>query len=142
MSINKDKIKDIFNKASDYLVFLEKINKIDLETFLNDLQIHLIAERLYEVLAQIMLDVCTHIISVKQITAPSTNAECMNKLVTLNIIDNDFAKVLTNLIKMRNRIVHQYDDINYEILFSSLKRISTDFITFKNKILTYLDNNP
>ena len=77
MEINKLKIKDKFKKSKDYIVLIENIFKQDLDSFLVSFDNQVKAERSFEVLTQIMLDICTHIVASSDISPPTSYADCM-----------------------------------------------------------------
>lgn len=141
MEINKLKIKDKFKKSKDYIVLIENIFKQDLDSFLVSFDNQVKAERSFEVLTQIMLDICTHIVASSDISPPTSYADCMFKLGELKVFDTAAAKRFSDIVKMRNIIVHQYDSINYQILYEGLKVLLIDFKEFKEKILTWIENN-
>lgn len=87
-----------------------------------------------------MLDICTHIIAHSSETPPSTYSDCMKKLVDVGVLGEDETNNFINIIKMRNLLVHQYGKVNLEILFASLKILDSDFSKFKEKILSWLEN--
>ncbi len=102
------------------------------------LDLQLQAERLFEVLSQIILDVCTHIVAHSNIQAPQSYIECINRLSELGILPQEKISTFSSLIKMRNLIVHQYGDIDHGILFNALKMLLEDFKEYQTIILTWL----
>ena len=91
------KLEEIISKSSD-----------DLD---RDLDLQLMAERIFEILSQIILDICTHIIAHLKESPPQTYADCMKKLGNLGILSSQTAEKATSLAKMRNIVVHQYGKI-------------------------------
>lgn len=118
------KLKEIISKTSE-----------DLET---DIDLQLKAERIFEILSQILLDICTHIIAHSKEPPPQTYSDCMKKLGNLNVITPQTAEKATSLVKMRNIVVHQYDTINYRLLFKGLCELYEDFQQFQKEILTWI----
>ena len=140
MNINKIRIKDKFNQSKGYISLIETILKSSMDDFISNFDNQVKAERSFEVITQIMLDVCTHIISVSQTTPPTSYSDCMIKLSTLGILNSDKSKNLSNLVKLRNIIVHQYDAIDNGLLYVSLKELLTDFKEFQVTILNWIQN--
>lgn len=64
---------------------------------MNDLEHQLQAERLFEILAQIMLDVCTHIVANSNLSAPGSYADSMRKLVDLKIVEKSKLDKFTSM---------------------------------------------
>jgi len=120
------KLEEIIIKTSD-----------DLET---DIDLQLKGERIFEIFGQIILDICTHIIAHSKETPPQTYSDCMKKLGKLDVITLQTAEKTTSLVKMRNIIVHQYDNINYHLLFDGLCELHKDFPQFQEEILTWIDS--
>ena len=97
------------------------------------------AERIFEILSQIILDICTHIIAHLKESPPQTYAECMKKLGILGILSTQTAEKATSLAKMRNIVVHQYGKINYILLFEGLRELHKDFPQLQNEVLAWIE---
>lgn len=141
MSINKMKIKEKFSRSKDYISLINKILESSEDDFIRNFEHQVIAERSFEVLTQIMLDICTHIIAMSQTTSPTSYSDCMTKLGKINILNEERSLKYSTLIKMRNVIVHQYDTINLSMLYESLSDLLIDFDNFKKEILEWLEKN-
>lgn len=141
MPINTIKIQEKLNSATIYINVLKKLNKLTITEFESDFESQLQAERIFEVLSQIILDVCTHIVSNTVNKPPNTYSECINKLVDLKILNKEHLMTFTNIIKMRNVIVHQYSSINLEYVFTALSSLIKDFKLFRNIILNWIEKN-
>ena len=128
LPINRVLIEEKLNNSKKYLTSLKKLPDNPGETFLSDLDMQLKGERLLEVLAQIMLDICTHIIANTDIETPASYADCLKALVKLGIFSKENSTTFISIVKMRNLIVHQYGIIDYQMLFSSLKKLEKDFL--------------
>lgn len=96
----------------------------------SDTELQLKAERLFEILSQKLIDICSHIISESNIDPPKTYSECMKKLHSLNKISEDIAYEIASMIKMRNIIVHPYGKIDYYLLLEGLRKIKNDYLEF------------
>jgi len=105
-----------------------------------DLDLQLKAERIFEILSQILLDICTHIIAHSEVPPPQTYSDCMRKLGSLKIITPQIAEKAASMVKMRNIVVHQYADINYSLLFEGLCELHQDFPQIQNEILDWIDS--
>lgn len=137
MPINHVLIEEKLNNSRKYLKSLRKLLDNPEETFLSDLDMQLKGERLFEVLVQIMLDICTHIVANSDIETPASYADCLKALETLGLFSKEITTTFISLVKMRNLIVHQYGIIDYQMLFNSLKKLVKDFLLFQNGILEW-----
>lgn len=120
------KLNDIISKTSD-----------DLES---DLDLQLKAERIFEILIQIILDICTHIIANMKESPPQTYAECMKKLSNIGVISEQTGELAISLVKMRNIVVHQYGKINYNLLFEGLRELSEGFPIYQDEVLKWVES--
>ena len=139
MPIDSIRIKEKFNFGKKYFEVAERMTSFLKEEFMERLDLQLQAERLFEVLSQIILDVCTHIVAHSNVQAPQSYSECMKRLSELDILPQEKVSTFSSLIKMRNLIVHQYGDINYDILFNALRDLLKDFKEYQTIILTWLE---
>lgn len=120
------KLKEIVSKTSGELE--------------QDIDLQLKAERIFEILSQILLDICTHIIAHSEEPPPQTYSDCMRKLGSLNIITPQMTEKAASMVKMRNIVVHQYTDINYRLLFEGLCELHQDFPQIQKEILSWIDS--
>ncbi len=138
--INFSWIREKLLSSKKYWPILEEIiiaTSNDLET---DIDLQLKGERIFEILGQIILDICTHIIAHSKEPPPQTYYDCMKKLGILDVITTQTAEKTISLVKMRNIVVHQYDNINYHLLFDALGELHKDFPQFQEEILTWIDS--
>lgn len=138
MTVNSDFLKEKLVYSKKYIERLRRIIEISKKEFLEDFSLQLQSERIFEVISQLMLDICTHIVAHSSETPPSSYSDCMNKLVNIGIIKEELSNNFINIIKMRNLLVHQYGTINLEILYVGLKRLDSDFGKFKEIILSWI----
>ncbi len=120
------KLSDIISKTSD-----------DLES---DLDLQLTAERIFEILTLLILDICTHIIAHVKESPPQTYAECMKKLSNIGVISEETVELATSLVKMRNIVVTQYGKINYNLLFEGLRELSEGFPVYQDEVLKWVES--
>lgn len=129
------KLKTKLGQGKPYLNIAKQITERTLQEFLERFDLQLQGERVFEVLSQIILDVCTHIVSNSPIGVPQTYSDCISKLTELGVLPSDQKRKFISLIKMRNLIVHQYGTIDYEILYKALEGIQQDFAYLQNQII-------
>jgi uncharacterized protein YutE (UPF0331/DUF86 family) len=98
------------------------------------------AERIFEILSQIILDICTHIIAHEKNSPPETYADCMKKLGDLKVISRQTQEISISLVKMRNIIVHQYGKINYKLLFEGLRELHEYFPKYQDEVLAWVNS--
>lgn len=134
--IDQKYIRLKFAEAKKYLIKIDEVSSE--EDLIQNLDTQLKVERVFEILTQSILDICTHISSKSNIGVPTSYTNCIDNLVQLNILPKSELVKFQNLIKMRNIIVHQYGKIDYSILFQGIKSLEKDFIQFQEFVLNYL----
>ena len=89
-------------------------------------------ERALQISIEVMIDVSERILALNQNEPANTSAENMKKLEQLGIIRSfdDYA----NMVRFRNFIVHRYEKIDIEIVYSILKNNLHLFNQFVNEI--------
>ena len=129
------------DSTKEYFEILRSINNLSIDEFINDKRLQLQGERIFEIIAQVILDICTHIVAKSDVNTPTSYSDCINSLNKLGILNEQTTTEVVSLIKMRNLIVHQYGIIDYQLLFDALQRLESTFISFKDAILKYLPSS-
>lgn len=86
---------------------------------------------------QIVIDISCHLVSKYNLGNPKTYAECIELLLKFGYIDNKLADVLTDMVGLRNILVHEYVAIDLAKLYMLLDHID-DFAKFAETIRKYL----
>jgi uncharacterized protein YutE (UPF0331/DUF86 family) len=76
-------------------------------------------ERALQVSIEVMIDISERILSIEKISPQSSAAENIQKLQQMNIISAQPEYI--DMIRFRNFIVHRYEKIDLEIIYSILK---------------------
>ena len=141
MKPNSQLIKDKFVHAQRYLHEVDLVLEHPLDEYANDLGLQLKAERLFEVLSQIILDVCTHLVSrEKTADPPKSYGDCMFLLEDMGVLNrsNGEGAKFQNMIEMRNFIVHDYARIDNKIVYTSLEQLVDDFPLYQKRVIDWL----
>ena len=85
-------IRDKFLQIKKYWKILEKITSTDASSLETDIDLQLKAERLFEVFSQLILDICTHIVSKINEPPPPTYSDCMKTLFKIKVITSEMAE--------------------------------------------------
>lgn len=91
-------------------------------------------ERALQVSIEVMIDVSERILALNEIPPANTSAENLKKLEQIGVIRtfDDYV----SMIKFRNFIVHHYEKIDIEIVYSILKNKLHLFTQFAEEIRT------
>ena len=86
---------------------------------------------------QLCVDIGSHVISESDEPAPSTMGDVFSTLERLDIIASTTCQALKKAVGFRNVAVHNYDVINWEIVFAICRKALVDFRQFAKEITEY-----
>ncbi len=86
---------------------------------------------------QLCVDIASHIIADSPESAPSTMGESFVILAKLHIIDDTTATNLRRAVGFRNVAVHDYEDIDWAIVYAICTRHLQDFRKFAQNLVQY-----
>lgn len=139
MTVDVKLITRKFLSLKKYLSALDQVLAHPLSDLEEQIGLQLQAERIFEIIAQAMVDICTHIIVNLSDRVPESYSECMKSLGKGGVISNELAVKLAEMAKMRNLIVHRYEVIDYRLLYEALKEIRKDVESFRQTIFRWLE---
>jgi uncharacterized protein YutE (UPF0331/DUF86 family) len=83
---------------------------------------------------QTCMDIAAHVISQTELPVPSTMGEGFECLAELRFISPQVATSLQKAVAFRNIFVHNYTNINWDIVAHILTSHLTDFVQFAQAI--------
>ena len=87
---------------------------------------------------QLCVDIAAHIIADREISAPTTMAAAFEALHTLHILQSDLSNSMKKAVGFRNIVVHNYQEIDWEIVFHICHHKLDDFRAFALAIMPIL----
>lgn len=122
-----------FALLDKYLLQLQReLKDVDIEAFKNDWALQRMTERVLQVMVEVVIDIAERIIACKNAGPTATAAEAIEKLVELGAIKT--AKPYTDMVRFRNLIIHQYEEIDPTIVFNIAKNQLDAFRQFRDEI--------
>jgi len=86
---------------------------------------------------QLCVDIGSHVISESAVSAPSTMGDVFLALEKLGVITTATCESMQKAVGFRNVAVHNYDVINWEIVFAICQKFLVDFRRFAKEISDY-----
>lgn len=83
---------------------------------------------------QLCVDIGTHIIANNDLEAPDTMAKTFDKLLQLNIISDHTATNMKKAVGFRNIAVHNYQKMNWDIVYNICHKKLDNFKLFAKEI--------
>ena len=105
---------------------------VSLKDFRESWVLQRMAERVLQVMIEICIDVAERIIALKGAGPAATGSEAIEKLAALDVIQS--AQPYVEMVRFRNLIVHRYEEIDPEILYSIVSKKLDDFRRFRDEI--------
>lgn len=121
----------------EYLEHQQPISITDME----DPTLRLSIERCIQVIAQSIIDIASSILANLKGTVPNSYREAITSLGLQGIIERPLAQRLADLISMRNILVHEYIEIDINLLAKSIPMIIEDSKKFVSSIKSLLENH-
>jgi uncharacterized protein YutE (UPF0331/DUF86 family) len=127
-----------FAYMNKYLRYLKEIMGIPLDEYLDSLK-HYSVQRYLQFIADWQVGVNRHLIRGLNGCQPLRNDETPIVVSNLGIIDLSLAKRLSSAISLRNVIIHLYEEIEPEGIYSAIAKTIADYAQYQRQILNYLD---
>jgi uncharacterized protein YutE (UPF0331/DUF86 family) len=103
-----------------------------LEAFKGDDMLQSATERVLQMSIEVMIDIAERLIALKGAGPVATASEAIERLVMLGILKS--AMPYSDMVRFRNRIVHEYETTDPAILYSIAVDHRADFRRFRDEI--------
>ncbi|MBF2050595.1 DUF86 domain-containing protein [Leptolyngbya sp. NK1-12] len=140
--MNRTKYQSIESKIQlilKCLTRLQQFSQISLENYLEDFDQQLIAERLLQVVVEAASDINSDLLVELYQDTPETYFDSFIKAGRRGVINLALAEQLAQAAGMRNRLVHQYDEIDHRIVFAAIPMAVNQFSQYVQAINLYLN---
>ena len=121
------------------LQVLQQSSKVAFEELINNHVLLSAVERNFQVAIECILDIGNHIIAEKGFETPEDNEDVIRILGDESVIPPDFAEKIKGIAGFRNILIHEYTDIDYELLYNYLVYRLDHFREFSLHISSFLE---
>jgi uncharacterized protein YutE (UPF0331/DUF86 family) len=118
---------------------IRKLGQRPLDEFLGDLQAQVLAERYLERVIGRMIDINYHLITSGGDPPPKDYYDSFVKLGALGVLPHDVARDLASSTGLRNRIAHEYDEIDYTRVHEGLVAAATRIPLYMRQVQARLN---
>ncbi len=84
--------------------------------------------------SQASIDIATHIVKTKNLGLPNTSRELFSMLLDAGIISENICKQMQGMVGFRNIAVHDYQNLNIEIVVAIVEKHLGDFEGFVREV--------
>ena len=140
MTVDPHIVKLRLDKILSIIEELKSVSAMSEDEFLDDGKTLRATERCLQIVAQAIIDVCTHLVAHNHWGAPKSYGDAVMIISRHKVIETDLADRLIDLVKLRNVIVHIYLDIDSRIVYQSAKLVISDGRLFVDSITKLIDS--
>jgi uncharacterized protein YutE (UPF0331/DUF86 family) len=123
----------------EILIELRSLGRVEVEKLRGDWRTRRAIERDFQVIVEIVIDVCQRLISVAGQAPAATGVDAIERCIQLGVISDD--ESYRKMIRFRNFIVHRYEQIDLTILADMVNHRLPDFEQFRDEVLAYVKEN-
>lgn len=137
--LDKELIKYKEGLILGYLDEIKGIKQMDVVDILRDVAKLRFFERNFQLIIDTILDINSHIISEENLGIPESYSNTFIILGQKNVLPMDFALKISNAVKLRNMVVHKYEEIDNKKMMQDLKDGIVQFEQYITLINKYLE---
>ncbi len=115
---------------------LEDYKELGFEHYSSDRKTRRDVERLLENVANASIDIGKIILSGEDVELPDTYKDIFTKLAEIGLISKELTEDLSDLVRLRNILAHQYLDIKWEMIRKFISQGKSKVETFLEVIKT------
>jgi uncharacterized protein YutE (UPF0331/DUF86 family) len=140
--VDRPRLDQLLALLAQYVRFLRELAVVPLEDFESDPRNFGSAERFLQLAIETTLSIGHHIIAERGFNQPTTYAAVYAVLGEQGVLDRAFAADLQPMARMRNRLVHHYEDITPARVHDIIGSHLDDFDQYSEQVLRYVDALP
>ncbi len=127
---NLSTIENRISAVKKYLDILDNYKKYSKEEIEKDINIRGAVERYLYLVVQSTIDLADAIISYRDFRKPTTNREALVILNEKDMISLELTEKISNMASFRNIIAHDYDKMDYGIVYDIIQNKLADIQEF------------
>ena len=132
---DKNMVLRKLSTIDEYLKQIREFSGVSIDEYKSDWKSQRIVERTLQMLIETCADIANHIISDRNMRIPTGYSDTFRVLLENNVIDENLFAVMEKMAKFRNIVVHQYEEVDAEIVIIILRKHLGDFVRFRDAIL-------
>ncbi len=139
-NLDQDIILRKLQNIVKYLNILRSRSELSQQEYLNSIEQQLIVERSLHLIVEAAADANSYLLVRLGHLPPETYYASFIKAGQKGIISADLAQQLAPSAGLRNRLVHEYDEIDASIVFQSISIALTFYPSYVEQIQAFLDH--
>ena len=139
--IDPQVVQALLQSLSEYTEDLRTYQQLSRDEVVTDRNYQSMIRYALQTAIQCVIDIANHLLISSDLEQPSDSRSAILGLGRHGILPQDFAQELAGMSGLRNVIVHRYMTVDDELIYQFLQRCVTDFETFNQHIVDYLQAN-
>lgn len=127
-------------ELEEYLGQISEFSSVSAEDYSGDWKTRRIVERTLQIMIELCIDIAGHIISDRRLRVPVSYADTFKSLAEAGLITPQISDIMERMAKFRNVVVHQYENVDTEIVIKILRKHLDDFLVFRDAVLQMLSD--
>ena len=141
MAVDGELVKRKLALILDDLEKLRSLAGVSREEFVSDYHPRLMVERLLERVIGRMIDINYHLLTETRLTIPKDYYESFLRLADLEILSPDEARKFAQLAGLRNRLAHEYNNLDDRKLFDAFQTTMSVLPLYLKAVERFLTGN-
>lgn len=137
--VDRERVDQLFALLARYVRLLRELATTPPEEFIGDPRAYGSAERFLQLAIETTLSIGNHLISAEGLEQPRTYAEVFTILGRTGVVQPQLAARLEPMARMRNRLVHVYEDVDARVVLQVIAHELDDFDHFAAAVTRHLD---
>lgn len=138
--VDRARVDQLLVLLTRYIRILRDLGSIPVEEYISDPRNFGSGERFLQLAIETSLSIGHHVIAASGFDQPGSYAEVFRVLGRAQVLDPEFASSLEPMARMRNRLVHHYEDVDASLVRELIRTRLSDFDTFAEQVTRYLDS--
>ena len=136
--VRSEIIRKRLNKVDEYLLVLKGMQSYSIDEFISDPEHYGSAERFLHLTIEAFLDMGNHVIADDGLGVVNWYSDIPKIFLEKSLISPQLSEKWTRMIGFRNTLVHEYIDIDRNIVFDVLQNDLGDFEKLRRIFAQYL----
>ena len=139
--VDPQTVQTLLQTLSEYTEDLRTYQQLSHDEVVADRNYQSMIRYALQTAIQCVIDIANHLLIGGDLEQPADSRSAILGLGRHDILPQDFAQKLAGMSGLRNVIVHRYMTVNDELIYQFLQRCVSDFETFSQHIVAYLQEN-
>jgi len=122
-------------ELEEYSDQIREFSSVSVEEYRSNWKTQRIVERMLQIMIELCIDIAGHVISDRKLRVPVSYADTFKSLAEAGLITPPMLGIMEKMAKFRNVVVHQYANIDTEIVILILRKHLDVFLHFRDAIL-------